>query len=369
MKMIQTDQDTSPTRSSRRIYIATIVLLVFAVLLLVISVVENWKELPFLRQTVFTLDEGEDHVFASAGSGLAVASTRSIQLFSAQGKCAAREPVDFQIPACAACSQLGAYYDVGCEGVVVLYTNGSFRKLNTEGPVRLVDVNETGLLAVLSDKTGYQGCITVYDTDLSPLFRFDAGTSYPLAARLSSDDRLAVSFLSEEGSSVLLFRIDREKPSAEVSLPDEMIVDLGFLSDGTLALVTETELRLLEGDGSEAARVSFEGAHLEAWWLQGSFAALDTVSGLNGGSGRLVTLDSRGNILGKMDAPRDIRALSGAGEKLLVLFAGEESTLYTSSLEEDISYQPAADVRQVFLRGDNSAIFCGALRAVTVSFR
>ncbi len=349
--------------------VATIVLLVLAVLLLVISVVENWNQLPFLRQTVFSLDEGDDPAFAAAGSGLACASTRSIQLFSGRGKCAAREAVDFRTPACAACSQLGAYYDVGCEGVVVLYTGGTCRTLDTEGPVRLVDVNETGLLAVLSDKDGYQGCVTVYDTNLSPLFRYDAGTAYPLAARLSGDDRLAVSFLADEGSRVLLFRIDRDRPEAEVEFPDDMIVDLGFLADGTLALVTETELRMLDGDGATVARVSFDGAHLEAWWLRGSFAALDTISGLDGGYGRLVTLDSRGSVLGKLDAPRTVTALSGAGEKLLVLFTGEESTLYSSLLEEDISYQPASDVRQIFLRSDNSAIFCGTQRAVTVSFR
>ena len=368
MKMKKNDQDPSPTRSARRVYVATIVMLVAAFLLLVISVVENWNDLPFLRETVFSLDEEDEHVFAAAGNGLAAAGTHSVQLFSSRGKCAAAEAVNFQIPACAACSQLGAYYDVGREGVIVLYTTGTMRKLDTEGPVRLVDVNETGLLAVLSDKTGYQGCVTVYDTNLSPLFRYDAGTAYPLAARLSADDRLAVSLLTEEGSSVLIFHIDREDPAAEVTLPGDLIVDLGFLSDGTLALVTETELQLLRSDGS-ASRFSFEGAHLEAWWLRGTFAALDTVSGWNGGKGQLITLDSRGNILGKMDAPRDVTALSGAGGRLLVLFAGEESTLYSSELEEDISYQPAADVRQIFLHSNNSAIFCGTASAVTVRFR
>ena len=38
----------------------------------------------------------------------------------------------------------------------------------------------------------------------------------------------------------------RENPDAEVDLPDELVVDMGFLSDGTLALVTETELLLLD---------------------------------------------------------------------------------------------------------------------------
>lgn len=60
--------------------------------------------------------------------------------------------------------------------------------------------------------------------------------------------------------------------------------------------------------------------------------------------------------------------MSQNGSQLLVLFTGEESTLFTSSLEEIVSYQPDADVRQAFLCSDSRAIFGSASGIVQIDF-
>ena len=57
-----------------------------------------------------------------------------------------------------------------------------------------------------------------------------------------------------------------------------------------------------------------------------------------------------------------------SGSQLLVLFTGEESTLFSSALEEIVSYQPPEDVRQVFLCSDSRALFAGASGVVQIDF-
>ena len=65
---------------------------------------------------------------------------------------------------------------------------------------------------------------------------------------------------------------------------------------------------------------------------------------------------------------RGLLGLGSGGSQLLVLFTGEESTLFSSALEEIVSYQPPEDVRQVFLCSDSRALFAGASGVVQIDF-
>lgn len=355
-------------RGSARILVASAFLLAAAALLLVLSILESGR-LPTLRgRNGFRLEGGEKIFYAQAGNGLAAATTEHIQLFSSGGKCAAKMPVDMTDPACAGSSLVGVYYDVGQEGIIALYPDGSVRQAQTEGPVVYADVNETGLVTVLLEKRGYKGCVMVYDTDLSPLFRWDAGSGYPLTAHISREDVLCVNCAAEGGSALRFFRIDREAEQAAFSSPGELILDFGFLSDGTVCAVTENRMLFLRPDGTLSAEHDFAGEHLDAFWLRGDFAVLATVTGRSGGSALLTTLDSRGGVLGQRRTDRDVTALSAAGEKVLVLFSGRESTLYSSALEEDVSFQPEEDVKQIFLFSDYRALFGGAEQVRRIDF-
>ena len=87
--------------------------------------------------------------------------------------------------------------------------------------------------------------------------------------------------------------------------------------DGTAAAITEERIVFVRGDGTPAADHPFEGRHPAAWWLRGGFAAVSTVTGLEGGSAVLSTLGSDGRILGSCTADRDVTALAGAGGGVL----------------------------------------------------
>ena len=54
----------------------------------------------------------------------------------------------------------------------------------------------------------------------------------------------------DDGGYLRFFRIDREEMQAEFFAPGELIVDFGFLSDGSIAAVTETAVCFLSADGT-----------------------------------------------------------------------------------------------------------------------
>ena len=164
------------------------------------------------------------------------------------------------------------------------------------------------------------------------------------------------------------FRIDSEHEQARFMQPGELILDVGFLSDGTAAAVTGQRLLLVRPDGTLAADRSFDGRHLDAFSLQGDAAFVATLTGYGGGQGLLTAYDAQGGILGSVAAPRHVDALSTDGERLLALFTGEESTLFSTDLAEIVSYQPEEGVDRVFLTHGGMAYFAGPEGVTQIDF-
>lgn len=374
MEMMHSNRYAPPSVSTAkrltggRVLMATAALLLIALLLLGLSIFQTRRPAAAGIQNGFLLQPGEKPFYAAAGNGLAAATTEHLQLFSQTGKCVARADVAMRSPVCVGSPVAGIYYDTGAPGLYALYPDGSCRTADTDGAVTFADVNENGLVTVLLEKDDTLGTVLVLDTDLTPLFRWEAGTAYPISARTSRNDLLCVCCVSREGSTLRFFRIDREAEQARFTLPEELIIDFGFLSDGTVAAVTDSQLMLLDTEGNTVAVHSFGGSHLNAWSLRGDFAVLATVSGFSGGSAVLTTLNAGGQLLGSSNAPRNVEAISTGADAVLALFTGEESTLFNAALEEQVSYQPEDDVTQVFLTPGGMAFFAGASGVTQIDF-
>ena len=358
----------SPRRRSARIFGAAAVLLLIAVGLLILSIVQTRRPASTLRQNGFLDISGPDVVYSAAGNGLAVASAERIALYSAAGKCVAEENLSFSSPLCVGSALLGVYYDAGHAGLYALYPDGTSQYTDTDGDVSFVDVNETGLVTVLLEKSDTRGCVIVYDTDLTPLFRWDAGSSLPLIARSYGDDLFCVSCFTREGSALHFFRIDQTKELGELSLEDELIIDFDFLSDGTLAAVSDRRLILSDTAGQITYTLSFNDSHLASWSLNGGFAVIHAVSASEGGSGVITAVAPNGEILGSCSAPRHVEALSSGKDECLALFTGGEAALYDSALTELVCYQPDVDVDQIFLTPNGMAFFAGPQGVTLVDF-
>ena len=362
----QISPQTKPT-GARRVFIAAAVLLLVAVILMAVSVMQSRRSPVALKQNGFLPAQAQGTYYATAGSGLAVAGPDFIRLYSSSGKLVASEQVIYRVPVCVGCPQMGVYYDMNSPGIRALYPDGSCRFAQTDGPVVFADVNETGLLTVLLEESSTLGTVEVFDTDLTPLFRWEAGTGFPVSARSSADDRLCVNCVSRDGTTLHFFRIDSVEEQGSFSLEGELVMDFGFLSDGTLAAVTEDRLILLDPTGQAVASHVFEGSHLEAYSFDGDFVAVITSSGFSGSS-VLTTLDAGGQVLESINAPREIQALSASGNALLVLYAGEESTLYDRTLCEQISYQPDEDVSLALLTSGDIAYYAGPGGVTQIDF-
>ena len=351
-----------------RVLVATAALLVIAALLLFLSITRSIRPSSALRENGFIGPEDAGEAYAAAGNGLAVAGNGFIRLYAASGKCVAEQAVEFADPMCVGSSLLGAYYDLNAPDLLALYPDGSCRRAQTGAGVAFADVNETGLVTVILTDDDSRGFVMVYDTDLTPLFRWEPGGGYVICARTRGEDTLCVNCLTPEGAVLRFFRIDSDQEQGRLSLPGELVVDMDFLSDGTLAAVTENWLLLVDGSGELISSMDFGESRLEAWSLDGGFAAVATVSAQDGGSGTITSLSSDGQILGSCPASRHVEALSGGKDALLVYYTGDESTLYGADLTELVNFQPDEDVTRVFLTPNDMAFYAGSGGVTLVDF-
>ena len=140
------------------------------------------------------------------------------------------------------------------------------------------------------------------------------------------------------------------------------------MDDGTLSAVSLTQLLFLSADGSEKARYSYEGSHLDAFAFGADYAAVAAVTGSRGGLGTLTVLDASGHVLGSVSAPRHVESIAASEDRLLVLFTGEEATLFDTQLREIVSYQPEAGVNRIFLTHGGMGYFAGPEGVTQIDF-
>ena len=354
---------SSERRHPVRIFAATAVLLLIAVLLSVLSILQAKRPSSTLRQNGF-LGADLSAVYSCAGNGLASADGTMLSLYTASGSCVAQEAVYMASPVCVGCSLLAVYYDTGVSGFYTLYPDGTHRSAETEGGVIFADANETGLITVIWENGGSRRTVMVYDTDLTPLFRWDAGGSIPLTGRTYGEDLLCVCALTREGSELHFFQIDRAEEQHRISFPEEILTDFGFLTDGTLAAVSDERLILADRKGALLSSLEFGGYRPEVFSLCGGQAAVYMSSG---SEGMLLSVGSDGGILGSCQAALPVKAVSSRDE-ILVLFDRGESTLYDRDLAEIVCYQPDPETEHVFLAPNGMAFFTGPAGVTLADF-
>lgn len=127
--------------------------------------------------------EGNEPCYAPAGTGLAAATTAGFQVFASDGSVTTEPGAAMDTPVCAASSWLCIFYDVGEPDLVTVRADGVTQVLETEGGVTFAHANDDGALAVVAEREGYKGSVTVYDRRLTALFRWDSGSGYPVTAR------------------------------------------------------------------------------------------------------------------------------------------------------------------------------------------
>ena len=297
----------------------------------------------------------ESASYARAGNGFAAVSGVSCRLYGANGdvlQTVSRSYSDVQLVGAEGCA---AVWSEGGTGLTLLIGENAV-DLTFSGGVTGVDVNDECTSAVLAGENGYKGSVSVYNASGDGIYRVYVGSGYPLDAAVSPDSRsVAILSLTAEGSAVSVYRLDSEKAASEYLEEGCSAIDLQYLSDGRLLLMSADRAVFLKDDGKLLGRWEFGGEYLKDYSAGDGFACLLLGRYQAGNSGRLVLLDTAGNVTAERELHGEAEGVSAAGKNLALRFS-DRTAVYDLALAELGSMENTAGVQAVMMRPNGGAL-------------
>lgn len=279
----------------------------------------------------FTYENGSKQIFALMGDKLAIASSTGLQLLDDNGNTISREVFSMANPAVRCSGNYSAFFDVGGKSLRI-FKDGQSHDFDRETAIISVAVNSSGYFTVTEEEAGYKGTVTVYDSDLDPLYKWYSGSGYALDSVVSPDNSmLAILCADSSGSTIRLFRFDSEEELASVSIKDELAFKVNFTKNGNFYALSEKAIHFFDSSGNALSSYSFDEYFLANYELSDEFCAVVLSKYVSGSGVTLISFGTDGKVLGSLPLSEEPLSLSSQGQKLLVLDASSIA-LYSGDL-------------------------------------
>ena len=317
----------------------------------------------------FTYETGAEQVFAPVGDGLAVASSSSLQLLNEAGELVFKQVVSYDRPAVFGSASGAIFCDLGGKQSVFASLNGESNVIQPGGEILTAAMNENGWFCLVTAEAGYKALVSVYNSKCEKQYEWWSGAGYVLRAAVSPDNRsLAVLCAERDCTKLHFFSLNSETERDGAVIEDALYYDLAWLSGDTVCAVGETGLRFFSASGAETGAYALDGRYLLEYALsRAGFAAIYVSDYRSGAGGTLLTLDSRGQVLGTAALERDVVSMSAEGKQLLVMTAGS-LTLYDQGLTRQYANETLMTARRAILRPGGDILLLHAYSAERFRF-
>ena len=317
----------------------------------------------------YVLDAGAGQVFATAGTGLAAATTSGLELMDGNGEVSVSYLFQMDNPAIAAGLDFAVFYDLGGTNAAVASYDGTIRELTPAGNIISVTVSQSGLIAVTTDCTGYRGLVTVYSTRLEPIYEWYSSSAWVISGEVSPDGRLlAVLCYTAAGSEVRFFDLTKTEQQSAFSVSDTVLVDVHWTSQDQLCAYSTDQAIFFNSRGVWLDTYGFGEQYLIGCTFDGNGFVSFALSPYRAGTmSHLVSLDTGGRLLGETDVESEIVSLTAYGSEILVL-CPDGAILLSSSLSEKGQLNGLTGFKYGLLRSRGEALLVSSNYAEVYSF-
>lgn len=309
-----------------------------------------------------------DDIYLDLDGDLLVCGANSISLYSGSGTQYVDQAVDLSSPAASVGGGAAVIYDAGGTQLYVLRQRALAFSMESEGRLLSARLSESGLLTVVSQRSGYRGVATVYNADFRPIANVQLSSAYIMDAQLFNDGHsLAVVTISQTDgnfiSTLSVYDLGAQTqeisydvtPSFSCDLGGSVILELAH-SGGRLWAMGDRELFVLDEQASVLGRLSLSDRYLKAYSLAGDgFAAVLLGRYRAGAQSELSVLNSDGTLPVPLPLDEQVLSVSAAGRYFAVLTA-DRLDIYTRDMALYSTLSGTHSARKVLLREDGSAI-------------
>ena len=260
--------------------------------------------------------------FALLGDGLAVASPMGVAVYDRTGSQVYAVPMTMGRPMIASGGDFILVYDLGGVDIFVGNARGELHRIEAEGPIVDVRINENGWVTVSAEVTGTLGLVRVYNPQGQARYRVQAGagTGHLMGAALAADNRTLVMLtITETGGRAAWFYIDTDGMQYEHIEEGELFFDFWFTSRrGDAGFVSSNMVRFLSNQGESQGEHRFHDRHLRAYHADGARIALHLTPHPAGAGGELVLVEATG-VVHETDVTGNLFDISLRGRYLAAL--------------------------------------------------
>lgn len=314
----------------------------------------------------FSYDGDLSGTFAVLDGDLLVCSNNAISLYSGSGTRYISQSTSMTNPVVNTNGSLAVVYDAGGSSLYVLGQRALIWSTNELSSILSARLNKNGQLTVVTQSSGYQGAVTVYDASYAPVMSINLSSAFVMDAALSDDGHtLAILTIGQENAvfttTLSLYSMSYSSgeysPDWSRSLGSGVVLDMRHTSSAVWTLSDQG--LAVASRGEDPATVNWSNRYLWRYSLQGDGFAAVLLSRYRAGSqAELWVVDAMGERR-TLNVDEQVLSMAAAGRYVAVL-TGDRLDIYTDKLELYSTLNGTQGARTVLLMPDGSAILISA---------
>jgi len=308
------------------------------------------------------------NAFEQYQDGLAVLSSTDLVLYDASGEECLAQTTGYARPVVKSAGDYLLTYDIGGRNAHYIRNKEVIMNLKLNSAILTADINEDGWFLITSEEFGSKATATVYKPDMTEVYKWPSSERYITCTALA-DDHSAMAFggLSQKEariySSVVMLHLDSTEPFSVIEFSDVLILDIEYLSDGSLAVLTENSIVIIDASGVERGRYEFDNSLFKEYSFDGDGFILLRLSKNGVGEVSEVLLLNYDAKVEHTVTLSNIYSISCSGKYAGVL-TSDHIIVYNSSLEEQFTSAISAGSKKLLMREDGSAIVLSSAEAL-----
>jgi len=269
---------------------------------------------------VFSYDEGKNNAYTVFQGSLAAVTASGLCVYDEMGECLASVPCTYTAPIIMAGERVVLAADIGGNHVDVMDGNGlSVFSESFEGTILDADLSVGDAFCITELASDHETVVHVYDSGMNRIYQWHSASRYLNQTAISvSGTVFCAAALNENNgafeSSAVFFRTDAEEPVAEISLGNQMILELRFVSEEVICAIGEAFAVWLDVNGTIHGTYDYSGKYLRDYSFSGDgFVAFSFNQYQAGSQYSVVTLDQTGQVIAEREAKEEILSLDASG--------------------------------------------------------
>lgn len=309
-------------KKNHTIYPVKLALVTIAVIL-IISVILSVVMGSGIKSVQLSFEAGSIYSVCSAGDDIVVYNNKGAKLINENGKIKWSVDAALSEPMADVSGDYTLLCDLAGNHYAASYKNGNKNlEYKLSNDIISAKVTSKGYVAFATDTDGYKGKVTVFNKRGRELYVWNSGGGYLTDVDLTENGRyIAAAQLSGDGEEVSakLRFIDtrRGETVATVERNGEIAVNVKFLSDNKLIMVTDSNILGYNRRGKELFCISLKGKSPSEYNIDGD-KLISVVTMDNRGNSVLELYNYSGKFCGSYTSVGGIHCMTTGGNRAVV---------------------------------------------------